>query len=483
MGLGSDVSKRGDTGGSKGGGYDFSSITSKLQGAAVIEPSVYAKRDTEDTKWTPEMVRKADYQRQPVLRTRSTPPDRGAGSMISSSREEQLFDSLSKSSRYASTATRVPLQSAQVPGDYDVVDREIAMLTTLNNELNETIDRMRLEAQEREAQIAVESNAMRSQVESLSHRCQELDKENHVLVQENGHMKIDIKELQLLYREKEESLKLQKSELLDTETYRKIADTLTRENNLLETELNALRKNLTSGESADNKSQKSIKLLLDNIKYLEKEKSEYLGQLDAERTTCEELSQERDDLTNKLKELIRRYKVCDMELRTLQSRVQDEVHEEVAAESNRVYELQEDCDQLREALRAAQQESRIKAVELMQRENDITELREEMAALSKERECELIDSLRGEIFALSEGLRERDVALSRSSSTILEKDALVATERIRVEEMQSLIDRLKAERTEREKELHLQQEESEKKLRKMNSELTAVVSTERLCLQ
>jgi chromosome segregation ATPase len=131
---------------------------------------------------------------------------------------------------------------------------------------------------------------------------------------------------------------------------------------------------------------------------------------------------------------------------------------------------------LQEALRVAQQESRIKAVELMQRENDILELKDEIAQLSKEREQELIDSLRAEISALSDALNEKDSTLSHSSSAIVEKDTLVAKERARLEDMQSLIDRLKVERAEREKELQLQQEECEKKLRKMGSELTAAVS-------
>lgn len=462
-------------------GYNFSSIISRLQGGATLVSSS-ARKDLL-AQWTPEMVHETDSHRQKVPGRKSTPSSADSNKGAVALQLDGLkFGPRSGVDWFDLTATRAPPPSSKVDtyDDEDVYDnvlrKEIAALTKLNNELNETIEQMKAKEEDRESQIRAHCNELEGQLDGVSRRCRELEEENRTLMQENSLLKEDMKELQLLFREKEESVKLQKSELLDIDTYRKIADTLTREKTSLETELNALRKNLTSSESVDTKTQKSIKLLLDNIKYMEKEKSECLDRLEEEKSHCEELTLERDELTSKLKELIRRYKRCDTELRTLQSRVQEEVQEEVATESNRMYELQEECEKLRDALRNSQQEMRIQAVEMMQLQHDSLELKEELEKLSKEREQDLIDSLRAEIESLTYALNEKTSFLDHTSSTIIEKDTLVAQERARLDEMQCRIEILQAENADQQKEFQLQLEANNKKLRKINSELTAVVS-------
>ena len=460
-----------------GEGYDLlSGIASKLR--ATHTPDT---KETRGRVWTPDILDETETRRRAALLRKRTPDASSANSSSMSSSRYVHRQAHTPPDGISMNTTREARHAATLSypaGEYsgDLSSREIAALTALNNELSDTIETLRASAEASESKAHAHSLVLENSIQRLENRCQELQQENGMYHDENERLKVQLRETQLLLQDKEGRALSKQESLLDIQTYMHLVETLTRENSHLTAELDGLRKNLSSEDSADKKSQKSLKLLLDSIKFLEVEKEKCQQLYEEQKGVCEELQAEREGLLEKLKEVIRRYKRTDMELRELQSRVQEEVREEVEAETSRLYELQEERDHLAKELHRVQQECRLQAVENMRLDSDKEELKEQVRSLSQERQQELIESLRAQVESLSQELAEKDSSLLDTSSKVARSLSEVERDKARISELQSRIDRQEADKNELEIRYHNMQEDSKFKLKKANSELSNAVS-------
>jgi chromosome segregation ATPase len=345
---------------------------------------------------------------------------------------------------------------------------EVSELIELNNSLNEKIDTLTEEKQSAAKEFQSERSLFQQRLDDLKTRNLLTNEECRTLREDLHRVKRELKET--IARQEEESLKHAVDGILpqQLETYRQLSESLTRENLKLSTDIAKLGKQISEREGHEKKSMATVKLLLEKNASLESELVTLQERQEQQRRAHEEVAQERDECRHKLTDSMTRCKRAETELRKLQSRVHEEIQNEVSVETERMLLLEEECSRLQKEIFTSRNESNEWEIECLRVTQELSELQESMNANSLKNVSELTHELE----AVMEKLQRAEETAEELKAQLKQKETEVAQQR---EELSASVDVSKSELKEMKRSWKQQLQTAEGKISKMQSEILRLV--------
>jgi chromosome segregation ATPase len=345
---------------------------------------------------------------------------------------------------------------------------EVSELIELNNSLNEKIDALTEENQAAAKELQTERSLSQQRIDDLKTRNLLTNEECRTLREELHRVRRELKET--LARQEEESLKHAAEATLpqQLETYRQLSESLTRENLKLSTDVAKLGKQIGEREGHEKKSLATVKLLLEKNASLENELVTLQQREEEERRAHEEAVQERDECRHKFTEAATRCKRAETELRKLQSRVHQEIQNEVSVETERMLLLEEECSRLQKEIFSSRNESNEWEIECLRVTQELSELKETVATNSPKN----VSEMAREMEALAEKLAQAEESAEGLRAQLKLKEAEISRQR---EELSSSLDVSKSDLKEMKRSWKQQLQTAEGKINKMQTEILRLV--------
>ena len=374
------------------------------------------------------------------------------------------------------------MQISPKQNEYESIDHfrlEISELIQLNNSLNEKIERLTDENQTLEREYQNERLLFQQRLDDLKTKNLMTNEECRALREEIHKLKKELKEM-YSRQEQNQAHNITESVLQQQlNTYKQLSESLTRENVKLTTDIARLSNESYDRESEEKKTTSSIKLLLEKISQLESELNVQHESYENEKQFKQQILSERDELNGKLHEVSNKYKRVETELRTLQSRVQEEVQNEVSIEIERLYVLEEECNRLQKEIFNTRNERNSFELENLRLNQELIDLQNLMENNSSENQNQMITKLQLEIDELNKRLTTSNDQTIQLQNLIEQKD--VELDAIR-SQLTSETERYKIELKDLKKNSKLNLQQAEGKLSKMQAEILRLVSRTFICI-
>jgi chromosome segregation ATPase len=231
-------------------------------------------------------------------------------------------------------------QQLDPPSREALLRREVASLGGLNHELRGQMERAAADARRKSEQDHKLALSLQSEVEDLREsNCNLVERNNHLLEKIKA-MSADMKDLDIQCQEKERLCLKNESDLGALESFKNLTESLTRDNTDLLCELDKIQSFVQKGMSNDESLNKEKAILLAQLQNSDSARKKNIELLRAAETANTDLMQQNDTLANDLAEITSNFRVAELELQNLRSRVLCEVLDEVSQETTKIHSLE-----------------------------------------------------------------------------------------------------------------------------------------------
>lgn len=319
------------------------------------------------------------------------------------------------------------------------LQREVRSLVDINNELRAQLEQRSTEDRRRREQDHKLALNMQSEINDLHVSCRSLAEENNHLIDKMKTMTMDMKDLDMQCQEKERMCLKNESELESLESYRKLTESLTRDNTDLLCELDKLQVLVNKSMSNEESVSKEKKILLNQLQNSDIAQKKQLEKLREAETANARLLSENEQFKKDLADMTSAFRVSELELKTLRSRFDFEVLDEVSQETIKIMNLQTENDEYRR-----------KTSECDKLESEIIRLKEELndqSALVQQLSADVnVESVKKLTKAVTDVTVERDELKKRLSdkhNTLLEVESKLVDEQKHVFQLTMQTEELK----------------------------------------
>jgi chromosome segregation ATPase len=303
-----------------------------------------------------------------------------------------------------------------------LLKREVKAVVGMNNELLAEMETMESKHAQAFDQERKRVNSLQCEMRQLSLSNEQFADRNNHLTEKIKEMSEEMRELDLQCQEKDRLCLKTQCDLETLSNYKKLTESLTRDNTDLLCELDKIQVFVQNGKINDDSSSKEKKVLLDQLRNYDDRHKKLTAQMHDVESANSDLLRKNEKLEAELASIVVNMQVCELESKHLRSRVHCEVLEEVCQESVK------NC-----ALDA--ENSEYKGV-VLQLNEEISDLKCERSRLLKEtrEQSILIEQLTSEenaerLQSLSKELRDMLVERDQYKARLSEKhDCLLATE-------------------------------------------------------